>query len=554
MSIPSNYPNWQPQTGYPAYGVGDQLDLKVLLSTGEGGRWLAYIHPGYFYADNQEQYAYNDKGTVLSTVTGVTGSITEGVSFRPAWGPVKVFEGTTEYTEHFNCYQPGVTATWASVSGNVYVTTSPTGVFLHGVRDLSNNLLHREGSVDFLTERSYVHNENTGQVYVYSKTSPVQRFLDQIYYSPQLKIREIVRDEDGQVKLSYSSVKSLSLQRGYTSQSIATPGSGYIPHTLTADTGDWIVASYYVEDSFCVTDHNLLEVYTGSPGSTNLTVYFEKSLTEYPNLAFQTDAASGQPFQFNPTFSDSFRSGYLYHYATPVTGSAFRVELFPDRQVATKQFNEIIKVSGKVLDIEGLPLPKYPITLQHNLATANTLVVLPTPTGTTSSSFTTTTDNRGEVHWLIQTNGSIVGDAATFNLLTNTVSGTCTVSLTTSGSVINSNSYLRGGCSVVQSTEYSPRGYLKFLTTKHFSDGIPRIDSNTITIFSKTGSTFEYVDNEGDYAVGRRSIVVKPSYGYDNLFGVTGLTSELGVILGESDSILSVSASGQSYLTPFFDL
>ena len=139
MSIQSTYTDWKSVAGYPAAGVGDLDDLKLDIITGAYGSWFAYIRPGWFYSNGLEQYSYVSKQTISATVSAVSGLISAPISYHPTWGPVFVSEGSLVYTEHHNCFQPGLVPSWSRVgTSNTFVTNVPTGQVVLGVRDLTN--------------------------------------------------------------------------------------------------------------------------------------------------------------------------------------------------------------------------------------------------------------------------------------------------------------------------------------------------------------------------------------------------------------------------------
>jgi len=548
------YADWRSNTGYPVAGVGDLDDLKMIIGVGEGGRWIAYMKPGYFYdEDGLEKYQYISLTETFATLGSVSGSISAEVSFRPAWGPVIVddINQNLRYLEHHNCYLPATSASWTRLgTTNVYYTTPTSGRSIIGVRDTTNIPLYLQASSGEVGDvKSYYLDENINRLFVYSRENPPERYIDYGLFAPQLKMREVVVEEGGGVvTASYKNLKNLWVIRGSSQQYIGTSADNVISHSLDTDVGDWVVLEYFIDRSFCLYNHQTILAYTSSSSGASLRVSSEGSIPEYPSIALQTSPVSGAALQFNPIYSDAFRTGFLYHSNVASSGTPNNLKLTVDKKIVVGSWGDMIKASVFVYDKDGLPVPQTQVTLTHNLpAGSGAVFVLPTPTTTTSSTFVTNTDNRGEIHWLIQAIGSGVSGNINLSALTvNNLLATGTVlNLPVSGA-LNSTKYLGGVVGLSQSNLKTTKGYSKLHASPHYLDGIPHNSTTGISIVSKGASTFQYTNTSNVEAITLSQAQSRILNDLENPFRIVGINEELGVVINSSDELFATCDGGQS--------
>lgn len=402
-------PSWLEKTGYPFNGVGDLEDLYFSTQLTEFDRWSGFVTPGWFYYNNTEDYSYIQKGTQTFT-SAVTGTVTATTSFRPSWGPI-LLNGSLygPYVQHHNIYQPGIAVTWTQVPGTQtwYYDLSGTQ-YLVGLRDLKNTVFGATTSINYpLTESLYYYDVTNNRVYVVSPiTAPDTKiFLDVLNNQPQLKFYEsLVVDENLKVKLSYLrpyGMNSIKISRGTLN---ITPSSGY-PSATTNEfdvsgitgikEGDWVVAEYYINNSFIVTAHDTITYYTNTLGNETVTISFETSVPT-TNKPFSVNNSVGTGnFNLNPTLSDGFRSGYLIYTDQTPTWTPTKITIESDKD----HFNvsgQAVKFKVMLFDVNGLPVPNTAISVNVNSATI-----------LTSEPATAKTDNKGEYHILVSKASSI---------------------------------------------------------------------------------------------------------------------------------------------------
>lgn len=532
--LKDSWANWLENIGYPETGVGDLTDLKLTLGVGDNGRWVGFVNSGWYYYDNREQYKYVQASTV--TVSGASGSgSVSAYSFRPSWGPVLVF-GTTAtssnmpFVEHNNSFYPAASAVWSSGSSGLYYTAVPTGCLLYGVRNLTNLPLGSVSGTGLLDDsRLYYYDMTNNLVYIKPKSVPTDYYLDLVYSSPNLKMRELVILEDGVLKASYQRIYETRYTRG--SETVYSSGlntSGIVTYTGSSyNNGDWFVLEYYIRNSFVLKDHNLLHYYCDNLGTDNtLSIYYESSIPDiFPNITL-SEGASGT-FNINPTYSSSFRSGYLFH-ANPASAiedywTVGSVDLNIDKDIVCKDWNEMLKAKLIVYADNGLPLPHYPITISTN---GSALMTLP------SSSLT---DNRGEVHMIIApTAVGALTVSATAGVITASVSALAVAS----GSLITIDKWLDGHVNIIVSNEKNGRGGLRTYLNAINLDGIPRSSAaDTITLHSKLSS--EFLARETLYT---KNVTLGSNISVANLAAI----SEVGYTPQPNERLIATSNSGQS--------
>ncbi len=532
------WPNWLENIGYPSPGVGDLEDLSFNLGVGEGGKWIGFINPGWFYHDNSEQYNYVQIGTV--TVTGAvgSGSIVADVSFRPSWGPILVNGADgTPYRQHHNSYYPAMPLSWSAGSSGLYYASVPSSSILVGMRDLTNLQLGSVASTGLIiSSKLYFYDQDNNRVYVKPADSTnIELWADIIYTTPRLRFREIVIDEGGGVTASYNQIEDVSIIRG--SQTYTSTGyhaSGFLTHTLSGvSTGDWVVMDYWISKSYTMFGHNHLYYYvggsSGSAFSDTLSLYHETSIPDIlPSISIN-DAVSGT-FNVNPLHSQAYRAGYLFHavpgsslinYWTPGTLKAYL-----DKDTVCAVWGETLKLFVMAREENDLPLPYYPIMV---VTTGGSAIMQMPSNGRT--------DGRGELHYIIvpTIGASAVNVSITLGSLSSSVSAT----IVGSGSMIDIDKWIDGHVNILVTNERSRRGAFRVFTNACNLDGIPRDTSeDNINIKSQLASEF-YDDTDKTWT---KSVDVGSSLGIPNVAGV----SEIGYVPQPNDALFGSSADAQS--------
>ena len=432
--LSNTLPAWLEKTGYPFNGVGDLEDLYFGTQSTEYDRWSGFVTPGWFYYNNQEDYSYIQKGTQTFT-SATTGTVTASVSFRPSWGPI-LLNGSLygPYVQHHNIYQPGISVTWTQIpSTQTWYYDLTTTQYLVGLRDLKNTVFGATTSINYpLTESLYYYDTTANRVYVVSPISAPDNiiFLDVLNSQPQLKFYEsLIVDSDLTVKLSYLrpyGMNSIKISRGTLN---ITPTSGYPSATTNQfdvtgiagiKEGDWVVAEYYINNSFIVTAHNTISYYTNTLGNETVTISFETSIPTTNQPLFVNNSIGTGNFNLNPTLSDGFRSGYLiYTDQTPIWTPA-KVTIDSDRDFFNVS-GQAVKFKVILRDTNGLPVPNKAITVNVNGATI-----------LSSAPSTAKTDNKGEYHILVTKSSSI-----TLTVTQGSLSATKTVTLLTMQSALS---------------------------------------------------------------------------------------------------------------------
>lgn len=401
-------PAWLEQTGYPFNGVGDLEDLEFSTQLTQVDKWLGFVNPGWFYYDNKEDYKYINKGTQTAT-TSTTATLTAVTSYRPSWGPVLVSGSLYgPYVQHHNIYEPGIQVTWTQiVSTQVFYYDLPSNQYCVGLRDLNNTKFGRVNSLTYpLVESLYFYDETLNRVYVLSPiTAPDTKiFIDVLNDVPKLKFYEALTvDKDLKVRLTYLrpyGMNNIVIKRGTSS---ITPSSGYPSvvnefdvSSLSVKEGDWVVAEYYINNSFILTAHNSLTYYSNTLGAETLTVNFETSVPTTLKQVEVANSITGTDLNFNPSSIDGFRSGYLIYTDTVPTWTTSSIKVESDKSIFNTP-ETLVKFKITLLDQNGLPIPNKTITTVNvNGAT----IVQRYPA-------TNKTDNKGELNLLLSKSSSI---------------------------------------------------------------------------------------------------------------------------------------------------
>jgi len=557
-------PNWLENITYPAPGVGDQNDLRFSLGVGDGGKWIGFVNSGWFYHDNIEQYNYIYKGvasiaatsgTVLAAQPGftvsnaVSGTITNSVSWRPAWGPVLVnsyvSSGSTQnyepYVLHNNAFWPGISLSWVS-SGNLYTAALPSSSVLIGMRDLTNLAMGSVASTgQLLSEKLYYYDYTNNRVWVKPKINLAPScWADIIYYSPQLKMREVVTQSVSGVKASYRNIEQITVFKGNqtTSYTGKVTGGTYFTHALTGVVvGDWVGLEYYITKSYILKDHRNLQYYVTSPSSgDNFIINHETSLPELiPEATLALPIV--QNLNFNPLYSDSFRSGFLFH-SNPLSGitnywTPSSLKVYLDKTEVCGDWNEYLHMSLYAYGDNGLPLPNYPLTIGYT-PTASVLAATSTATGASYL-----TNGKGELHVLFAPASGTYTFTASSTL--GSFTATATSNVLTFTNMVSSGKWLDGFVNVLITDDtlnnYANRTYLNATNL----DGIPRSASGTKKITLKSTKASEFSINNLSFSKSI-DLTVDQDTSPTNIGGVV----EIGYRGQPNDEIAATSGEAQS--------
>jgi len=552
MSKFSTQSDWLTKLGYPSPGVGDLEDLRLVLGVGSGGRWNAYVKPGWFYCDNIEQYNYIALQEKTSTVT-LIGTIDAPYSFRPAWGPVLVAEGdSTRYIEHHNCYLPVVVLSWSLIDNGLAKAFLPVDTILLSVRGFGQDVYGTTSTTGYLTDgRLFFYDNTESSVYIAAGGVPasgINVFADLATIKPNLRFRESVVEEgdgtNGMVRASYLDIKQVVAYRGSTSQVLDDSTDGWCYHSLGVEPGDWVVLEYYINKSFVVSDHDEIQVYTGTDTPVDLVIHSEGTPPEYLQQSVQAYPDSGKPLQFNPLFSDSFRAGFFYHSNSTTIGTPDKLEFAYDKDEVVGAWHETVKAVVTITDKDGIPLPAIPLTISHNQSPSGMLLILPVAVSSTGSVLDTYTDNRGEVHMLVAPTASTSG-TLTISVSCLELAGSLSIPILSEQQAIPASRYLSGVVSLIQGPTKTSNGFSRLYCAPHYLDGIPR-DSSSLVLESENTSTFEYTNNFAEDVISVQTASVVATGSSANPGRVVGLLAPLGIIVSGADNIVAQADGGQS--------
>lgn len=540
------WPSWLENIGYPAPGVGDLDDLKFTLGVGDGGRWIGFVKPGWYYHNNREQYKYVQVATIVASSVSGSGVITESVSFRPNWGPVLVYGMQDDpdedldgpYREHHNSFYPAYSLSWTPTTSGIFTASVPSGTILVGLRDLTNLALGSVAGTGLLiSNKLYYYDRYNNRIYIKPRdTSNIEVWADLLYTVPRLKMREVVVYESDGVRASYNQIENITIIRG--NQTVAVTGyhaTGFFSPSLTGTVaGDWVVLDYYVSKSYILLDHQTLHWYAGGPMGYSwidtFKVYYESSIPDIiPNVII-SDAVTGS-LNFNPIHRDSYRTGYLFH---AVPGSSLnsywtvgRVRAYLDKQSVCSSWNELLKLSIYINEANDIPIPYCPVSV--TITGASALLSMPD---------TDLTDGRGEIHYLLapEVGASTIGVTAIAGAFSSIVSAM----VVGSGSIIDIDKYLDGQVNLLLTDEKTKRGAIRMFVNAMNLDGIPRMsNTDTITIESELASEFNNGDN-----IATQSITVGSGQSITNV----GALIEVGYVPQPKDKLFGSSATGQSII------
>jgi len=521
-------PTWLESLGYPETGIGDLTDLKFAVGIGDQGKWVGFINSGWYYFQNREQYNYVVKGTVTASAVSASGSVTEALSFRPSWGPVIVYSTQTSgldlgpYIQHFNSFSPATPLTWSAVGNSVFKATLPASTLLVGMRDLTNLAMGSvAGSADLISTKLYWYDITNNEVYVKPTTTvpaSVYVYADLVYNKPRLKFREIVTYETSGLLPSYRDIDTVVISKGPLTDTKTYHVSGYLTTALSGSLyeGDWVCLDYYIRQSFILPDHQTLEFYTSSVTGDLLNIDYETSI---PDLIPSCSTLNGSGLNLNPLFSDSYRTGYIFHseVASSNIWTPANLEIYADKHEFCYDWGEKIRLVLRIYEKNGLPIPWEPFTFTY---TANGV----------PSSISSTTDGRGEYNYIYSPATGV--SAVSFYASALGVTGGTSMTANASSVYFNSSKYASGFVSLVVTPEKNSRGLLRSYLSLAQLDGIPT--RGTVTLKSKTLANMELGDQlaTGSLVITTSQSATNPTglveFGYDPvgrdaIFGFMGL-------------------------------
>lgn len=527
----NNWPTWLDTVSYPAPGVGDLQDLRFKIGVGEGGQWIGFVNTGWFYSDRLEQYRYALVGTQTVSASAGSGQATESVSFRPSWGPI-ILTGLAsgQYTQHHNTFQPGQTVSWTLLASGVYYATIPGSTIVVGVRDLTLLPLGSvSGTGSLISEKFFYYDYPGGRLYIKPKNlSPINVFVDYLELAPRLRFRELVIQDGGVLYPSYQGIENIIISRGYQTQSLAGPVTGYITHSLSGvQDGDWVVLDYLIQKSYVVYNHQTVRYYTTAASGDTLRINYETSL---PDIIPAMSLTKPRPElgNWNPLFSNALRTGYLYHANMTQPASSYwtvsKVYAFLDKDWICAQWGEMFKATVLVTDTQGLPVPYYPLTISM---TSGASAIGRVPASSVGS-----TDGRGEVHFLVSVPTSM--SLLTLNVICSAVTGTATGSVLSAATALPSSVFFGGSTEVYVSKNLTARRYWRLYAKNTCLDGIPKTQTS-IVLKSEKASAFEYKT-----ALTNQQVIIPALMGVDNLDGIAGLfiSEQLGYLPQPGDRLI----------------
>ena len=540
-------PTWLQSAQYPFSGVGDLQDLKYNPIVAQG-EWAGIVEPGWFYFGNREQYNYVTRGFTSVTSSGGLGTLIEDISFRPSWGPIIVTSSGTSgyaYTQHSNCLIPGQAASWTQIgSSGYYYAVAPTGCIVSGARNLTNTMMGQvTSSGEILNEFFYAYDIRGGNTVIVKPTStPVEVFLDLLYFTPQLQMSELVVQVNGQLTPSYNfpNLSNFNVSKGYTSSTVGSV-TGSVTNPITGYDGDWFVLSYYIDYSFVVQDHQTISYWTNNVSGDSFTVYWEKSIPTTSHSVALTTQPTGT-FNVNPIYPDSFRSGYLFH-AIPASSiteywvpNLLRVSI--DKTTVIHDSREYVKVFAVLLGDNELPVPWYPISISYS---AGATAVLEHP----ANGFT---DGRGEWHGLFAVPLGMFTCSASAGTLTAMVSVNSVSLASQLSNDLVRKAYLNLYVSPSSASQAANTCYASITNL----DGVPLNttlvsgDAVQITINSLLNSEFINGFGTSGVSLTDKTIELNLSQDYNNPIGVV----QFGYSPQQNDQLVASFDTAQSRILP----
>lgn len=541
--LSSVWPAWLQTIGYPAPGVGDLDDLKLNLGVGEGGKWVGFINPGWFYANNLEQYNYIVMGT--KTVSGVVGSgtISEPISFRPTWGPVLVASTASSslpYREHHNTFYPAAVLSWTLVGSGFWIATLPASSILVSMRDTSTLPMGSVAGTGLITnERLYWYDIPNNQVWVQPKvTGSILVFADIIYTTPLIRMREVVAAEVDGVRASYNQIEDIYCYSGTASAHFPNYQlTNLLVPSIGANVGDWVILDYLISQSFVLKDHQTINYYAGGVGGPtspdNIIAYYETSVPDIlPNVSLASNPSG--VLNFNPIYPSSYRAGYLFH-ANPASAltsywGPAKINVFLSKDVICTDWNEVVKLTITLVDTNSLPVPDYPVTV--TVSGGSALLMFPGNGAT---------DGRGEINAIIQP-----GAIGTLTVLvsSSTLSASISTTICSSGTMIDVNKWNSGQVNLIVTNDRGVGGgYRTFVNATDLS-GVPKVSN--VTLYSKLASQFVIKSGSANIATAT-SPVVLPMCTQDisNLDAI----EEVSYLPQPNDTIVGLAGTAQSVIT-----
>lgn len=537
---------------FPQSGVGDLDDLKVYLRSGEGGNWLGFVHTGWYYHNNIEQYNYAVRGlTLVEPASAGVNLVQASDTFNPSWGPILVYSKTDAqpYTPHQNSFFPAAQLSWTPSASGLYRASVPASSFVVSVRDLTNLPLGAVASSGMVTHpRLYCYDQPSGYIYIRPRDpANIDVWVDLLYTYPRLKFRELVVQQPEGVFPTYRDIEQVTVYRGSQSQSVSGTvnplGSSYSPaqalsHGLSGvNVGDWVVLEYYIRRSYTIADHDKLLVYTTQESGEDIQVFYEAGNPfRIPPL---TVGGSGSTYvgllSLNTLYPSSHRAGYLFHASPTVPGSSLwsvrKISVRLNRDEFCPELGEKLHLSAVALGDNDLPVPWAPLTV-GGLPSSAMVPFFP------SLSFF---DGRGEFHATISAPPS--SGAVVVTLTSGSQTAVASAMALSASQYLPASTYRESGATTVVTSRRTALGYFQSYASTSHLDGIPtsggqmEIRTRLASSLTPTGVSG---DGLGEVASGR--LIVFPSRSPDNPIGIV----EFGYLPQPGDEIFSRVANGAS--------
>jgi hypothetical protein len=471
-----NFPTWLTDVNFAKDGVGDLKDLRHEVRIGEKGRWVGVINPGWFYYSDLEQYEYNVKGqvTISNASSAVSGTATQANSYNPGWGPVQVFgTGDVHYTPLNSAFYPARQMSWTEVGTGIWRAQYGVSQTLAGVRNLTTTSLASVASSSRLfSDEFFYHDEPNRNVFVKAASDPTTSvFLDIIATEPHIYFREVLVSDGGLVTPSYYEVADVTFTRSTQSATVSGVSSSGIAHGLTVSDGDWVLAEYYVPNSFCISRYKTIQYYVHPSSGDTLTVDYETSTPDIlPPARIETSAAPvSAVLNYNPLLPNAYKTGYLFHSDTASTYQQLfqpaEINLVADKTTYTQEWGEVVGVHLIVVDENDAPVPFAPLTLTLG---SDEVVESRFPEENR-------VDARGEAHYRISK--PTAGDM-TISVTVSSLGATATVTDITPASLLTEEKYSDGFVHLVVENVLDPYNRYKTYLAATYADGIPRTDTS----------------------------------------------------------------------------
>lgn len=518
-------PSWVSDLQYPAKGIGDLNDLSFKKLVGEASKWTLSIKSGWFYLEDEDFFYRLEGSRTYTSLPASAQSLTSTAGYNIGWGPILVSNGTDSYSPVGTHLSPANAITWtASGSNGLYYYNIPSYQTLVAVRDLTNIPMVAVKSLSTLTHTKLYYLDTTlNRVYVLSSSSPDNNlFLDLLVQNHSILNRELVWVTDGLVHLSNYPAKNTTIYRGTTSSAVGTVTGAFEPDL--GSEGEWLVATYYLENSYAVISNSRVDVY--SSDINNVTIRNETSSPANDKIVFPAND-SDKKIDFNPINPDSYGPGYLIMSSDALTpGTAKRILVKADKTSFCPDWGEEVNVRIQVLDINDLPIPQKPLYLDW--------------VGNQENTFDTTmTSKQGEVLLRISHSSTVTVTASADG-----ISGYVSVGAVDESDFLDSNLITDGRTSFVVLNDKDSKGNLVSYCNAHQLDGIPK--TQDVTIRAKGGTSF-YLNNQDYKQTMLISCTITPQH-------PTGISPEFGILPVKGDLLNATTTNGQSKIIEVVDV